>query len=361
MSPLGPELNEVITTTIAYLVRHNVKDESLSRLALKTIAQKKDTEASYERGMADNYSSAPRLNWEADMHRLAAETRFPILGDSATVHQYSRIIAASLVHFVQNLVAESENDEDGVTYTRIHQSIEEAIDLDNVPFMQKVIEQLASKKFLSEGDVPFWQEEYASRNPVYLEMSRQKQEAAAARARLENVTTPKINEVVKSAIVCLLRDEKIPLSKTRDEIMAKAREISQEGSVEASWDNYSTAARLQFKASVYRLAAEVRYPREGDMAIRVMRSRLEEAILREVIYDEPCEDAAESTRVDREMRMSAIYRAASFDDVDFMNELIDEFSERGDIENPSEVKEEIKNRLEFKYQNENNSVIEMKM
>lgn len=360
MSPLGPELNEAITATIAYLVRHNVQDEGLSRLALKAIAQKKDAEASYERGMADNYSTASQLNWEADMHRLAAETRFPIQGDTATVHQYSGMIAASLVHFVQDLIAENENDEDGVAYTRIHQSIEESIDLDNVPFMKKVIEQLASQKFFSENDVPFWQEEYASRHPVYLEMSRQKQEATA-RARLQNVTTPKIDEVVKSAIVCLLRDEKIPLSKTRDEIMVKAREISQEGSVEASWDNYTTAARLQFKASVYRLAAEVRYPREGDKAIRVMKSRLEDAILRDVIYDEPCEDAAESTRVDREMRISAISRVASFDDVDFMNELIDEFSERGDIENPSEVKEELKNRLEFKYQNENNSVIEMKM
>ncbi|WP_315922286.1 hypothetical protein [Mesorhizobium sp. SP-1A] len=355
--PLGPELKDAITQTIVYLLRENVKEQELSRLALNEIADKKDRQASYERGMADNYSTASHLNWEADMYRLAAETRFP-RADDATVNHYSQIIQGSMVELIQGLIAEDDYDHGGVTHTRIHTAIEKSVDMDDVSLVNKLIEQLAEQDLIEKSEVNFWKDEYKLGLQLKYEGEAQYQAQSIQRSEIE---TPKIDEITKNAMVKLLLRERIPLSLSRIEIMEMAKELSNEGSIESSWDNYSTGARLQFRASVYQLAAEARYPREGDRMVEIMRSQLEQTILDEIIYDTSHGDEAESVRVPREMLTSAICSVSSLKDIDFMNELVDEFAARGDIINPSAIKEEIKNRLEIDFQNEDNSDIQMKM
>jgi len=355
--PLGPELKDAVTQTIVYLLRENVKEQELSRQALNEIADKKDRQASYERGMADNYSTASQLNWEADMYRLAAETRFP-RDDDKTVDQYSRMIQGSMVELIQGLIAEDDYRQEGVTYTRIHTAIEKSIDMNDISLINKLIEQLAEQDLVDKSEVNFWKDDYKLGLQMKLEGEAQCQAQAALRSDVE---TPKIDEITKNAMVKLLLRERIPLSLTRIEIMEMAKELSNEGSIESSWDNYSTGARLQFRASVYKLAAEARYPREGDRMVEIMRSQLEQTILDEIIYETSHGDEAESVRIPREMLTNAICSVSSFKDIDFMNELIDEFAARGDIINPSEIKGEIKNRLEIEFQDENNSDIQMKM
>lgn len=356
--PLGPELKDAVTQTIVYLLRENVKEQELSRLALNEIADKKDRQASYERGMADNYSTASLLNWEADMYRLAAETRFP-RDDDKTVDQYSRMIQGSMVELIQGLIAEDDYNHEGVTQkTRIHTAIEKSIDMSDISLINKLIEQLAEQHLIEKSEVSFWKDEYKLGLQMKLEGEAQCQAQAALRS---DVHTPKIDEITKNAMVKLLLRERIPLNLTRIEIMELANELSNEGRLESSWDNYSTGARLQFRASVYKLAAEARYPREGDRMVEIMRSQLEQTILDEIIYETSHGDEAESVRVPREILTSAICSVSSFKDIDFMNELIDEFAARGDIINPSEINREIKNRLEIEFQNENNSDIQMKM
>ena len=355
--PLGPELKDAVTQTIVYLLRENVKEQELSRQALNEIADKKDRQASYERGMADNYSTASQLNWEADMYRLAAETRFP-RDDDKTVDQYSRMIQGSIVELIQGLIAEDDYRQEGVTYTRIHTAIEKSIDMNDISLINKLIEQLAEQDLVDKSEVNFWKDDYKLGLQMKLEGEAQCQAQAALRS---DVQTPKIDEITKDAMVKLLLRERIPLSLTRIEIMEMAKELSNEGSIESSWDNYSTGARLQFRASVYKLAAEARYPTEGDRMVEIMRSQLEQTILDEIIYETSHGDEAESVRIPREMLTNAICSVSSFKEIDFMNELVDEFAARGDIINPSEIKEEIKNRLEIAFQNDDNSDIQMRM
>lgn len=354
---LGPELKDAVTKAIVYLLRENVKEQELSRLALNDIADKKDRQASYERGMADNYSTASQLNWEADMYRLAAETRFP-RDDDQTVDHYSRMIQGSMVELIQGLIAEDEYDHGGVAHTRIHTAIENSIDMGDISLINKLIEQLADQDLVDKSEVDFWKDEY--KLGLQLEFEGEPQYQAQSIQRSE-IDTPKIDEITKNAMVKLLLRERIPLSLTRIEIMEMAKELSSEGSIESSWDNYSTGARLQFRASVYQLAAEARYPREGDSMVQIMRSKLERTILDEMIYDTKHDDEAESVRVPREELTSAIYSVASFKEIDFIDELVDEFAALGDIEDPSGIKDEIKNRLEIEFQNENNSDIQMRM
>ena len=341
---LGLELNEAISSTIAHLLHTYVPEDEMSRLALKAQADKKDREASYQRGMADNYSTASQLNWEADMCRLAAESRFPRQDDNTTLDQYSRIIQISMVQLIQGLTSDDAHyNDESVSHTLVHSAIEEAVDLSDLVLVNKLIEQLADQNLIEKSEIDFWKEDYQTGLKLKQEQGVVNSAASKQTQRI-NVPTPKIDETIKSAIVHLLRKENIPLSMTRDQIMEKAREISREGSLETSWDNYTSGARLQFQASVYRLAAAVRYPRDEDTEIQNMKSRIEYAILDQVIYEMPNEDASESSRVNREMMLGALRKAADLDDGQLLRELVDEFAAKGDIGNPEEIKNEIESR-----------------
>lgn len=78
-----------------------------TRDKLEAAARELDKEAAYERGMADNYSTAERLNWKADLYQLAAEVRFPRNGDSLEQMMRSRIKAG-----MREVFTDYERDED---------------------------------------------------------------------------------------------------------------------------------------------------------------------------------------------------------------------------------------------------------
>lgn len=171
-------------------------------------------------------------------------------------------------------------------------------------------------------------------------------ESVSILQRQQNVTTPQIDKIVEAAIVKLLRSEDIPLRLSRNEIMTMSKELSREGSIESSWDNYSTGARLQFRANIYKIAAESRYPREDDRSVDIIRSKIEEIILHDVLFDSPPVHDAESYRIPHSMLKSAVYSVEAFEDINLMCELADEFDARGDIIDVSIIKEDIRVKLE---------------
>jgi len=82
----------------------------------------------------------------------------------------------------------------------------------------------------------------------------------------------RIDEIAIEAAVNLLRN--IPWGPGRDELLAKAAKLNSEASFERGWDNYSTAARLNWNADLHQFAAEARFPREGDVMVGRMRERV---------------------------------------------------------------------------------------
>lgn len=108
----------------------------------------------------------------------------------------------------------------------------------------------------------------------------------------------RIDEIAVEAAVKLLRN--VPWGPGRDALLAKAALLDREASLERGWDNYSTAAALNWNADLHRFAAEARFPREGDRMVANMRMqvlyRLSE-IVRSVPFDS---DAGElSVRIDQ--------------------------------------------------------------
>jgi hypothetical protein len=291
--------------------------------------------------LADNYSTASWLNEEANIYRLAAERRFPSPNSSSTIKHYTALIKSHLIDFIKDNFSEYDGDDNGADYTHIHQAIEETVDLGNVEFMGKIVEQLADDDLISKAEVSHWQENYIKsheenhgRNKVCLKSPTSQMQII--------VSTPCIDKIVEAVIVKLLRYEDIPLRLSRDEIMLGSQELSREGSIESSWDNYSTGARLQFRANTYKIAAESRFPRDGDKSVDIIKSKIEEILLHDILFDSSPEHDAESYRIPHSMLKDAIYSVETFEDINLMYELADEFDARGDIRDVSSVREEIR-------------------
>lgn len=85
-------LETVIQDALVNLVRR--VQWGLSREELERQASRFNDEASFERGMADNHSTANNLIWKADLCDFAAQVRFPREGDLAPVRMRRRIKVA---------------------------------------------------------------------------------------------------------------------------------------------------------------------------------------------------------------------------------------------------------------------------
>lgn len=69
------------------------------------------------------------------------------------------------------------------------------------------------------------------------------------------MTTITLNSVVKNALTLITKN--VP-SLPAPDLLRKADEFEQEAALEASWDNYSTAADLRWNAEKYRIAVSLR-------------------------------------------------------------------------------------------------------
>lgn len=105
----------------------------------------------------------------------------------------------------------------------------------------------------------------------------------------------RIDEIAVEASVNMLRG--VPWGPSREALLAEASKRDGQASFERGWDNYSTAASLEWTSELYRLAAEARFPREGDTAVKRMRTRIMER-LSEIVRSVPLDsDVGERTRV----------------------------------------------------------------
>jgi hypothetical protein len=104
-------------------------------------------------------------------------------------------------------------------------------------------------------------------------------------------------KILLNAMVHLIRQ--VPWGENRDALEVKARALDAEGSFESGWDNYSTAARLWWKAELYNVAAQCRFPREGDAAPRAMIHALDQRLHGELAGHHDDDDVGESTRMRR--------------------------------------------------------------
>lgn len=104
-----------------------------------------------------------------------------------------------------------------------------------------------------------------------------------------------LDNIVVATIVRIIRE--VPQGVSRSNLMEAAKEMSKEASLERGWDNYSTAAGLDWKSETFKLAAEVRHPRPDDTKI----SKFREMVLRRINFklsgEEYDSDVGERTRV----------------------------------------------------------------
>lgn len=114
----------------------------------------------------------------------------------------------------------------------------------------------------------------------------------AKRATITN--SDQCERLVLETFVNLVRQ--VPWGPGRAALEAKATSLSREASIERGWDNYSTAAHLDWQATLYKLAAEVRFPRAGDAEVGRMHDRIVAGLKARHTYDD---DIGERTRVFR--------------------------------------------------------------
>jgi hypothetical protein len=131
-------------------------------------------------------------------------------------------------------------------------------------------------------------------------------------------------KILLNAMVHLIRQ--VPWGESRDVLETKARAIDAEGSFESGWDNYSTAAGLWWKAELYRVAAQCRFPREGDTAPRAMIHALDLQLYHELSGRHDDHDIGESTRVRRSGLSEALPEVT---DDKLREELLEHYRDKG--------------------------------
>lgn len=140
-----------------------------------------------------------------------------------------------------------------------------------------------------------------------------------------------VNKVILDSMVRLVRQ--VPWGPSRDKLLSRATELEDEGRFERGWDNYTTAAGLWWEAGLYRLAAEARFPHEGDNQVAAMRDSLLYRLIDEVSMKEDDDDVGEATRKDRWALSTALSPSLNDDTIDV---LVDELSVAGLIEDSPE-------------------------
>lgn len=132
---------------------------------------------------------------------------------------------------------------------------------------------------------------------------------------------PTIDLVVARSLERLTQH--VPKALSTDEKLARASELDTEASVEGSWDNYSTAARLRQFAEAHRLAAAITdWNAPQGPATQARDGLARHLIAVSVLGEEQDEDVGEHTRVHRETMSSAIGEIA----LPEMERIIDELA-----------------------------------
>jgi hypothetical protein len=131
-------------------------------------------------------------------------------------------------------------------------------------------------------------------------------------------------KILLDAMVHLIRQ--VPWGENRDALEEKARALNAEGSFESGWDNYSTAARLWWNAELYIVAAQCRFPREGDTAPRAMIHALDQRLYGELAGHHDDDDVGESTRMRRNGLSGAL---PEITDVKLWDELLAYYRDKG--------------------------------
>lgn len=146
-----------------------------------------------------------------------------------------------------------------------------------------------------------------------------------------------LNKLILDALVKLVRQ--VPWGPGREELQQEARRLSSEGSFEHGWDNYSTAARLWWESSLYKLAAEARFPREGDEQVSIMVDRLKHRLVELLKRERDDDDVAETTRVNRNGLTDALLPSLEGIGQEGVASLIDALAAEGHIEDPEGLKD----------------------
>ncbi|MFC0389142.1 hypothetical protein [Muricoccus vinaceus] len=116
---------------------------------------------------------------------------------------------------------------------------------------------------------------------------------------------PTLDRVVARALERLTQH--VPKTLSTDEKLGRANELDAEASVEAGWDNYSTAARLRQFAEAHRLAAVITDWNAPQGPATQARDGLARHLIDvSVLGAEQDDDVGEHTRVHRETMSSAI-------------------------------------------------------
>jgi hypothetical protein len=131
-----------------------------------------------------------------------------------------------------------------------------------------------------------------------------------------------VNKVILDSMVRLVRE--VPWGPSRDSLMDISKKLSSEGSFEHGWDNYTTAAKLWWDSGIYQLAAEARFPREGDTQVAAMRDSLIRRLVHEISLEADDYDVGETTLKDRTALSRALSPSITDDIIDT---LIDELAE----------------------------------
>lgn len=151
-----------------------------------------------------------------------------------------------------------------------------------------------------------------------------------------------VEAVLLKAMVKLVRQ--VPWGPTRDELEARASRLSSEASYEAGMaDNYSTAADLRWRAAMHHLAAQARFPREGDTYVRHYRADLLRELVHKLKCDERDDDVGAWTEASNSGCSYAL--AGTFSD-DMADTLIDELAAAGRIDDPEYYKQAYREDVE---------------
>ncbi|MCV9964768.1 hypothetical protein OIU34_23025 [Pararhizobium sp. BT-229] len=140
-----------------------------------------------------------------------------------------------------------------------------------------------------------------------------------------------VNKVILDSMVRLVRQ--VPWGPSRDKLLSMSDKFEAEGRLEHGWDNYSTAAGLWWEAGLYKLAAEARFPREGDNQVAAMRDALLHRLVREVSMHEDDDDVGEVTRKNRWSLSMALAPSVGEDTIEV---LVDELAEAGLLDDSPE-------------------------
>nr|WP_250808442.1 hypothetical protein [Neorhizobium tomejilense] len=140
-----------------------------------------------------------------------------------------------------------------------------------------------------------------------------------------------VDKVLLAAMVNLVRQ--VPWGPNRDQLEVQAKAFAREASFESGWDNYSTAAWLNWRSRLFNLAAQARYPRTGDTLVASMNEQLFDRLVHEISLWEDDEDVGEWTRQVGRSLSSAISSVLPDDALDAV---IDELAQNGYLQSDPE-------------------------